>query len=70
MTKVAVQAERLNHHPDWKNVYNTVDIVLNTHEVKGITTKDLHLAILIDFIYQGKKVDEQNEELKRELKEI
>lgn len=49
MTKVAMIAEKMNHHPEWNNVYNKVDITLTTHE-KGnvITDKDRKLAAEID----------------------
>ena len=40
MTMVAMEAENLNHHPDWNNVYNTVTILLNTHDQGGITELD------------------------------
>ena len=48
MTQVAFHAEKLNHHPDWKNVYNTVSITLNTHDAGGLTELDFKLAKLID----------------------
>jgi 4a-hydroxytetrahydrobiopterin dehydratase len=48
MTAVAFEAEKMNHHPDWSNVYNTVTINLNTHDANGITQKDLDLAGTID----------------------
>lgn len=48
MTAVALEAEKMNHHPDWSNVYNTVTINLNTHDANGITQKDLDLAGIID----------------------
>jgi 4a-hydroxytetrahydrobiopterin dehydratase len=48
MTRVAEVAERLNHHPDWSNVYNRVTIRLNTHEVGGLSELDFELAKLID----------------------
>lgn len=48
MTKVAFHAEKLNHHPDWKNIYNTVSITLNTHDAGGLTEMDFKLAKLID----------------------
>lgn len=48
MTAVALEAEKLNHHPDWSNVYNTVTINLNTHDANGITQTDLDLAGIID----------------------
>ena len=49
MTKVAMVAEKMNHHPEWTNVYNTVNITLTTHD-KGntITEKDRELAEKID----------------------
>jgi 4a-hydroxytetrahydrobiopterin dehydratase len=48
MTSVALEAEKMNHHPDWNNVYNSVIIKLNTHDANGITQKDLDLAGTID----------------------
>ena len=53
MTEVAFEAEKQNHHPNWSNVWNQVDIHLNTHD-KGdiITEKDHQLASEIDRIYQ------------------
>lgn len=44
MTKVALIAEKMDHHPDWKNSYNSVEISLKTHSENGITQKDLSLA--------------------------
>ena len=52
MTEVAFAAEKLNHHPNWSNVYNTVDIHLNTHDAGSIVTeKDRALAAAIDAIF-------------------
>lgn len=49
MTKVAIHAEKMNHHPNWSNVYNTVEIELTTHdEGNTITEKDRKLAAKID----------------------
>lgn len=49
MTKVALVAEKMNHHPNWSNVYNTVDITLNTHDAGDVVTdKDRKLADEID----------------------
>lgn len=49
MTRVAFLAEKMNHHPDWSNVYNRVEIRLNTHDAGGIVTdKDRKLAAAID----------------------
>ena len=44
MTRVALVAERMNHHPDWSNVYNRVTIELYTHDAGGLTAKDFELA--------------------------
>ena len=48
MTHIAILAEKLNHHPEWKNVYNQIEIWLTTHDAKGISAKDIELAKLID----------------------
>lgn len=48
MTQVALVAERSNHHPEWFNVYNRVEILLTTHECKGLSTRDFSLAGDID----------------------
>ncbi len=48
MTKVALLAEGMQHHPDWSNVYNKVNIKLRTHDADGITEKDSRLASLIN----------------------
>jgi 4a-hydroxytetrahydrobiopterin dehydratase len=48
MTAVAMIAEKSDHHPDWKNVYNKVNITLNTHDADGLTNKDFQLAKGID----------------------
>jgi 4a-hydroxytetrahydrobiopterin dehydratase len=50
MTAVALIAEKLDHHPNWKNVYNKVNIALTTHEADGLTTSDFQLAKEIDQI--------------------
>jgi 4a-hydroxytetrahydrobiopterin dehydratase len=48
MTQVALVAERMNHHPEWCNVYKTVAISLTTHDAGGITHKDISLAQTIN----------------------
>lgn len=49
MTRVAIEAEKANHHPEWKNVYNTVEIWLSTHDAGNVVTaKDEKLAKKID----------------------
>ncbi|QID17894.1 4a-hydroxytetrahydrobiopterin dehydratase [Nitrogeniibacter mangrovi] len=47
MSRIALMAERLDHHPDWHNVYNTVNITLSTHDVGGLSDKDMVLARFI-----------------------
>ena len=52
MTEVAFHAEKQDHHPNWSNVWNTVNIELNTHDAGGIVTdKDHQLAAAIDQVY-------------------
>ena len=59
LTEVAAVAEKLNHHPDWHNVWNTVDIQLTTHSAGNIVTdKDRELAAAIDAIYARYQKDE------------
>lgn len=49
MTRVAIEAEKMNHHPEWKNVWNTVEIWLSTHDAGDVVTeKDEKLAKKID----------------------
>ena len=48
MTRVALLAEKMNHHPEWFNVYNRVDVVLTTHDAGGVTEKDVKLATFMD----------------------
>lgn len=44
MSRVALAAEKMDHHPDWSNVYKTVDVMLNTHDAGGLTELDFKLA--------------------------
>ncbi len=53
MTRVALVAEAMNHHPDWSNVWNRVTIDLNTHAVGGITHLDFELAAKVDKLAPG-----------------
>ena len=48
MSKVALLSEKIDHHPDWQNIYNKVKINLTTHDKGGITTNDIKLAESID----------------------
>lgn len=50
MVKIGFEAEAMNHHPEWSNVYNKLTIRLNTHDAGGITKKDFDLAKKIDGI--------------------
>lgn len=52
MTRVALTAERMDHHPEWRNVYNRVDITLSTHDADGLTQRDIRLAHAIEDAYQ------------------
>jgi 4a-hydroxytetrahydrobiopterin dehydratase len=53
MTQVALEAEKLDHHPDWKNGYNKVSINLSTHDAGGLTELDFKLAKKIDKILEN-----------------
>jgi 4a-hydroxytetrahydrobiopterin dehydratase len=48
MTRVAIGAEKWDHHPEWDNIYSTVNVVLITHDVDGLSTLDLKLARKMD----------------------
>lgn len=50
MTRVALAAEKADHHPEWSNVYNNVSIVLSTHDAGGLSEKDIALAKFIDSV--------------------
>ncbi len=48
MSQIAIHAQAMNHHPEWYNVYNRVDVTLTTHEAGGLTQKDIDLAMLMN----------------------
>jgi len=53
MTRAALVAEKLDHHPEWFNVYNTVEVTLATHEAGGVTERDVKLAQEMNALAQG-----------------
>lgn len=53
MTQVALIAERADHHPEWTNVWNRVEIMLTTHDAGGLSARDVDLATAIDSILDG-----------------
>ena len=48
MARVALVAEKLDHHPEWSNVYNKVDVTLSTHDAGGVTEKDIAMATAME----------------------
>jgi 4a-hydroxytetrahydrobiopterin dehydratase len=50
MSRIALLAEKANHHPEWSNVWNKVDITLSTHDVGGLSKRDIALAKAIDAV--------------------
>lgn len=50
MTQVAIHAEKHNHHPEWFNVYNNVDVTLSTHDCQGLSQNDVDMASIMDSI--------------------
>lgn len=53
MTRAAILAEKMNHHPEWLNVYRTVDVTLTTHDARGLSLLDLKLAEQFDGEFGG-----------------
>ena len=52
MKQIAMEAENQNHHPEWRNVYNKVRITWTTHDVQGLSIKDIELAHLCDQLFK------------------
>jgi len=50
MTRVALKADQMDHHPEWSNVYSSVEVVLSTHDAGGVSDKDVALAKFIDSV--------------------
>ena len=48
MTRVALMSEKMDHHPEWFNVYNRVDVTVSTHDCSGVSARDVALAKFID----------------------
>jgi 4a-hydroxytetrahydrobiopterin dehydratase len=62
MSRVALVAERMNHHPEWTNIYNTVDVTLTTHDCDGLSRLDLDLARAMDRLAGAAEVQRDHSE--------
>lgn len=54
MVRVGLAAEKLDHHPEWTNIYGRVEVILSTHDAQGVTEKDFALAYVADQAAAGK----------------
>lgn len=54
MTRVALLAEKMDHHPEWFNVYDKIDVTLTTHDAGGVTDKDVEMAKAIEAFAKGR----------------
>jgi len=52
MTQVALKADKMDHHPEWSNCYNRVNILLSSHDVSGLSERDIRLAKSIESFYE------------------
>jgi 4a-hydroxytetrahydrobiopterin dehydratase len=57
MTRVALAAEKMDHHPEWSNVYRTVHVTLSTHDADGITELDVKLARKMDGFARNRRIE-------------
>lgn len=57
MTRIAIVADKMEHHPEWFNVYNKVNITLSTHDCNGVSMRDVKLALKIDEIGDTTGID-------------
>ena len=62
MSRAALRAEKLNHHPEWSNVYNVVDITLTTHSCNGLSALDIDLARHLDSLAPGAEIQRDHGE--------
>lgn len=53
MTRIAIWAEKMNHHPEWSNVYKTVDVTLTSHDIGGLSMRDVKMARKMDVLAKG-----------------
>lgn len=57
MTRIALAAEKADHHPEWRNVYNRVDMLLSTHDCHGLSQRDIDLARIADAAFASMQGD-------------
>lgn len=62
MSRAALAAEKLNHHPEWKNVYNVVDVTLTTHDCHGLSQLDIDLAAKLDKLAPDAQIERNHGE--------
>ena len=51
MTAMALHAEKLDHHPEWSNIYNKIHVILSTHDSEGVTVLDIEIATIMNNLY-------------------